>query len=302
MGVGNLYSMKMSFSNANGAPSYKDTIVGIRPTTVGPTTEESMTADEIINVVIEEICPTPFMDDNEIEKVKPINPFPEIEVNVEQYERWCGYWKHPLLVKLMGKKVNLNFISARLQKLWACIGTVQVLDLNHDFFLFRFSHEDIYGGRHLWGTTSIFISMVFSSTYHVHLHINPRSLNLWVFSTIYASPQLGNLVILWDKLCNIDNDGSNPWIVAGDVNQVLYQSEKHGGGFLNLSSATLLVDCLNDCNISELGFSSPPFTKKRGTLYKHLDRVVANVVAVEIPQFQSGLFSVPSYDHCWHPL
>lgn len=144
MGVGNLYSMKMSFSNANGAPSYKDTIAGIRPTTVGPTTEESMTADEIINVVIEEICPTPFMDDNEIEKVKPINPFPEIEVNVEQYERWCGYWKHPLLVKLMGKKVNLNFISARLQKLWACIGTVQVLDLNHDFFLFRFSHEDDY--------------------------------------------------------------------------------------------------------------------------------------------------------------
>ncbi|KAG5154648.1 hypothetical protein JHK82_012617 [Glycine max] len=46
-----------------------DTIVGIRPTTVGPTTEESMTADEIINVVIEEICPTPFMDDNEIEKL-----------------------------------------------------------------------------------------------------------------------------------------------------------------------------------------------------------------------------------------
>lgn len=151
----------------------------------------------------------------------------------------------------------------------------------------------------LWGTTSIFISMVFSSTYHVHLHINPRSLNLWVFTTIYASPQLGNLVILWDELCNIDNDGSNPWIVVGDVNQVLYQSEKHGGGFLNLSSATLLVDCLNDCNISELGFSSSPFTKKRGALYKCLDRVVANVVAVEIPQFQSGLFSVPSFDHCW---
>lgn len=102
-------------------------------------------------------------------------------------------------------------------------------------------------------------------------------------------------------MANINN---GPWIVAGDFNEVLLPSEKFGGFTLHTRRADRFRDCLNYCNLLDLGFTGSKYTwtNKRGggnTIVERLDSVVANfewfhlfpeAAVVHLPRVQS--------DHC----
>lgn len=70
------------------------------------------------------------------------------------------------------------------------------------------------------------------------------------------------------------------WIVLSDFNDVLDNSEKFGGLKVSYRRASLFRDCLNDCNLIDLGFKGPRFiwTNKRqsGLIMERLDRVFIN--------------------------
>uniref|UniRef100_A0A7N2KY10 DUF4283 domain-containing protein n=1 Tax=Quercus lobata TaxID=97700 RepID=A0A7N2KY10_QUELO len=53
-------------------------------------------------------------------------------------------WVRALIVKVYGRNVGLNFFQARLLSLWKPAGRLDVVDLEHGFFLIRFSlKEDV---------------------------------------------------------------------------------------------------------------------------------------------------------------
>lgn len=74
----------------------------------------------------------------------PFNPKLNAHMSVDEYEDWRRQWRHSLIVRLLGKKVSLNFLTNKLNNLWAREDTIQVLDLRNDFFMERFKQERDY--------------------------------------------------------------------------------------------------------------------------------------------------------------
>lgn len=88
-------------------------------------------------------------------------------------------------------------------------------------------------------------------------------------------------IIAGDNLVNVASLHSSPWIIAGDFNEVLADDEKYGGRVVNANRSLLFKDCLDACNMMDLGFSGPRFTwsNRRGfrnLIQERLDRFLAN--------------------------
>jgi hypothetical protein len=105
--------------------------------------------------------------------------------------------------------------------------------------------------------------------------------NLWLLSAIYASPRRSERRILWKNLSVIALLHNLPWVMVGDFNDILSCEEKWGGNRPVASRIREFRDCLNDCNMIDMGFSGPKFTWSNchdisSLIMERLDRVVAN--------------------------
>lgn len=49
-----------------------------------------------------------------------------------------------MTVKLVGKRVGLAFLKGRLARIWKPIGEMEVIGMNHGFFVVRFSNSADY--------------------------------------------------------------------------------------------------------------------------------------------------------------
>ncbi|WJX18123.1 hypothetical protein P8452_07957 [Trifolium repens] len=63
---------------------------------------------------------------------------------------------------------------------------------------------------------------------------------------------------------------------AGDFNQVLFDHEKQGGGSVNSNGRSAFQECIDTCQLLDLGFQGQPFTWRRGPVKERLDRVLGN--------------------------
>ena len=83
---------------------------------------------------------------------------------------------------------------------------------------------------------------------------------------IYASTKFENMCILWENLKKVSDHHDLPWILMGDFNEVLEESEKLGGNPLSIRRVQEYNECMNYCNLLDLKFSRPKFTwtNKRG--------------------------------------
>lgn len=53
---------------------------------------------------------------------------------------------------------------------------------------------------------------------------------------------------------------SNPWAVIGDFNSILSTDEKLGGTPHNLSKSLPFIECLHDCDLTDMGYTGQAFT------------------------------------------
>ncbi|RYR25947.1 hypothetical protein Ahy_B02g060002 [Arachis hypogaea] len=74
----------------------------------------------------------------------PFNPKPNIKVSLEEYEGWCCPWKRSLIVKPLGKNLNLQAMEMWVSKRWAKKDVVRVMNLEENFFLIRFFNQEDY--------------------------------------------------------------------------------------------------------------------------------------------------------------
>ncbi|XP_061342544.1 uncharacterized protein LOC133288747, partial [Gastrolobium bilobum] len=56
----------------------------------------------------------------------------------------CRPWRQAVIVKLLGKKVGVRFLLNRLLRIWNISSTYEFIDLENDYFLFRFSNKNDY--------------------------------------------------------------------------------------------------------------------------------------------------------------
>jgi len=106
------------------------------------------------------------------------------------------------------------------------------------------------------------------------------SSSYWMFSTVYASPRSAERRILWDNLSNVTKLHNLLWVIAGDFNEPLSGDDKFGGRVVN-SRSLLFKECLDKCNMVDLGFSGPRFTwtnrrEVQNLIQERIDRFFVN--------------------------
>ncbi|KAM7250684.1 hypothetical protein ACFE04_022567 [Oxalis oulophora] len=84
----------------------------------------------------------------------------------------------------------------------------------------------------------------------------------------------------WELLCGLSGVSNLPWLVGGNFNEILNQSEKSGGLRRLEGKINNFRQGIHDCNLQEVTASGPFFTWKKnrshGMFLEKLNRVVAN--------------------------
>ncbi|XP_050248950.1 uncharacterized protein LOC126696221 [Quercus robur] len=94
-------------------------------------------------------------------------------------------------------------------------------------------------------------------------------------------PRLSKRRILWDNLKIVAQLQNLPWLMLRDFNEVLSGEDKFGGNWVNLNRALQFKECLDDCNMVDLGFAGPKYTwtNRRpisALILERIDRCFAN--------------------------
>ncbi|XP_021802373.1 uncharacterized protein LOC110746460 [Prunus avium] len=102
----------------------------------------------------------------------------------------------------------------------------------------------------------------------------------WLFTAVYAHPCPGIRRQLWNYLDGIASASNLPWMIAGDFNELVNNSEKCGGN--PFSHRGGLVDWIDRNQLIDLGFIGAQFTWCRqndnGVLtWERLDRGLSNI-------------------------
>ena len=113
----------------------------------------------------------------------------------------------------------------------------------------------------LWNSDKVDIIELANTEQEIHVEVKVRSSNLsWIFSAIYASPRSEERCVLWDNLIKVADLHNKPWIMAGDFSEPLTDEDKFGGRGVNVNRSLLFKECLDSCNMVDMGFSCPRYT------------------------------------------
>ena len=95
-----------------------------------------------------------------------------------------------------------------------------------------------------------------------------------------------------------------PWALMGDFNEVLSEDEKYGGNPICQRRVRAIKECMDDCNMMDLGFSGPKYTwtnkRELGNLIQcRLDRCWVNPGWKELyPEANVTHLARVNSDHC----
>ena len=120
-----------------------------------------------------------------------------------------------------------------------------------------------YGGGLwiLWKTEDVEVILLSTMEQEIHAIVKVRSSNLsWLILAIYASLRIAKRKILWNNLKIVSQLHNLPWLMLGDFNEVLSGDDKFGGNSVNLNRVLEFKECLDECNMLDLGFAGPKYT------------------------------------------
>ncbi|KAJ1439231.1 hypothetical protein SESBI_02602 [Sesbania bispinosa] len=69
---------------------------------------------------------------------------PIVKISKKEKKSICIPWKRTVIIKLLGKRVGYKMLQNRLYKLWHPSSGMEIIDLENEYFLVRFSNTDDY--------------------------------------------------------------------------------------------------------------------------------------------------------------
>ncbi|XP_016652264.1 PREDICTED: uncharacterized protein LOC107881841 [Prunus mume] len=131
----------------------------------------------------------------------------------------------------------------------------------------------------LWNCSNIHLNIVACSSQSITAMITQGS-SSWILTVVYAHPCLRIKRSLWTYLDGVSSTNNLPWLVTGDFNEIVDDSEKKGGRAVHCNSG--FADWIGRHHLVDLGFSGAQFTwyKKNvhgETLWERLDRGLCNI-------------------------
>ncbi|KAI9108870.1 hypothetical protein K1719_020175 [Acacia pycnantha] len=133
-----------------------------------------------------------------------------------------------------------------------------------------------------WKNNSISVIVLEEDRQILHFHCVATSMSQFIFTAVYALPHSNFHFVLWAKLQVLSSSISLPWVICGDFNVIMSQSERVGRGYCNLNRVRWFQNRAFDNGLNGHGSSTLKYTWKglrlRGCqrLFQCLDRALAN--------------------------
>lgn len=115
------------------------------------------------------------------------------------------------------------------------------------------------GGICILWNDKVSISVVSSSWHFIDTKISYDSYS-WRFTGFYGHPEVHNRRESWNLLRSLSNVSNEPWLVGGDLNEIMWQKEKKGGKPRNSNQLLEFREALSDCGLFDLGYIGDPYT------------------------------------------
>jgi hypothetical protein len=170
---------------------------------------------------------------------------------------------------------------------------------------FGIDSDGMSEGLALFWHESIFMDIKDSGPRFIDAHIrfSPGE-PLFHVTFVYGEPQVCNRHRMWSLLSALRASSSLPWLVLGDFNEALWQYEHFSACLRSESQMAAFRDCVQVCELNDLGFSGLPYTydnKRAGNsnVRVRLDRAMADNSWRDIYSDSSVVHLVsPCSDHC----
>jgi hypothetical protein len=161
------------------------------------------------------------------------------------------------------------------------------------------------GGLALFWHESYVVDIQEITERYIDVHIRTAPNEPLIHATfVYGEPRVEHRHRMWSQLEFLKRNCTLPWVVLDDFNEALWQYEHFSSTLRSESQMAAFRDCLQICELKDLGFSVLPFTydnKRAGAANVRvcLDRVVADDSWRDIFPAASVVHLVsPCSNHC----
>jgi hypothetical protein len=159
-----------------------------------------------------------------------------------------------------------------------------------------------------WKVGCFVVNIITKKFQYLHLKVNYPRGRAWFFTAIYASPQEINRNVLWNDLKSIAMNMKEPWLLAGDFNDIMSINEKKGGVPASIRKCNIFKERIDVCRLIDVGFMGAKYTWQGPVfhggqrIYERLDRALSNDLwRLEFPDgYVKVLPRLDFSDH--HPL
>ena len=76
--------------------------------------------------------------------------------------------------------------------------------------------------------------------------------NFWRLTCLYGEPKWADKHLTWQRLRELHVLMNMPWMVVGDMNEIMYNFEKEGGNPRPNQFMNSFREALDDCNLTDL--------------------------------------------------
>ncbi|KAK8615567.1 hypothetical protein V6N13_017152 [Hibiscus sabdariffa] len=123
---------------------------------------------------------------------------------------------------------------------------------------------------------TVHVEILLNHFQFIHCQVtSKRDGRSFIATTVYASPNASKRKLLWLYLNRLAPSIHDPWIIFGDFNATLTESDREGCA-LSTKPSTLFQSLVYDHGLRDMGFNGPEFTWSRGQAQARLDRFLCN--------------------------
>ncbi|XP_024177965.2 uncharacterized protein LOC112183883 [Rosa chinensis] len=142
------------------------------------------------------------------------------------------------------------------------------------------------GGVALFWADGLDVCFLSKSRSHVDVEVRETDGSgvVWRLTGLYGNPVTADRHLTWALLRSLWAESALPWVVVGDMNELLHAYEKEGGVVRLERQMQPFRDALSQCDLFDLGFHGSPFTWRGPGMRSRLDRAVASVTWSDIFQ------------------
>uniref|UniRef100_A0A7N2RCH8 Endonuclease/exonuclease/phosphatase domain-containing protein n=1 Tax=Quercus lobata TaxID=97700 RepID=A0A7N2RCH8_QUELO len=167
----------------------------------------------------------------------------------------------PSFQKHVGEMVR-NHNSAMLVVMETGVGGSRAKEISDRLSFDGSVHIDTIGYTNglwlLWHSDRVDVTPLAHTEQEIHAIVKVQNSNSsWLFTAVYASPRTAERFILWNNLIKTAELHDMLWVSAGDFNEPLMEEDKSGGRAVSVNRSLFFKECLDKCNVIDIGFSGP---------------------------------------------